>query len=148
MAYATKADLQQRITDAKLVQLTDFDNTGEIDDARISTALNLASATIDSYTSGRYTLPLVVSDQVKDICLTIAEFKLYEGRQLIATPRGFEAHPVADAYDRAIGFLKDVAAGRASLDQPGKTQAAETEVKGPDRTAKPAVFGDDNMSGF
>ncbi len=141
MAYATKADLQKRITDAKLVQLTDFDNTGEMDDTRITEALNLASATIDSYARARYNLPLVISDQVKDVCVAIAEFKLYEGRQLAT-------EPVKDSFERAMGFLKDVAAGRASLEQSGKTQTSGMDVKTKDHSTSPDVFDANKLDGF
>ena len=74
MAYATKADLQQRLTDTKLVQLTDFGNTGSMDEARITEALNVASALVDSYVAGRYTLPLTVSDQVRDLTVELAVY--------------------------------------------------------------------------
>ena len=128
MAYATKADLQKRITDARLVQLTDFDGSGEMDDTRITEALDLATSAIDSYTSGRYTLPLVGSNQVKDLCVTLAVHKLYEGRQL-APPE-----MVAKQQEDAMRLLRDVSGGKAALDQPAKTQATEMDVKTVDHT--------------
>ncbi len=141
MAYATKADLQQRLTDTKLVQLTDFGNTGSMDEARITEALNVASALVDSYVAGRYTLPLTVSDQVRDLTVELAVYKLHAARQ--AVPEQVRAD-----HDRILSFLKDVGAGRASLDQSAKLQASELDAKTKDHDAKPDVFDTDKLDAY
>ena len=141
MAYAVKADLQKRLDDAKLLQLTDFANAGSVDDTRITEALNAASSLVDSYTGGRYVLPLTVSDQVKDITLDIAIYKLHSGRQI-------DSDPVKEAYDQALRFLKDVSAGKASLNQSGKVQSTERDVKTRDHDADPEVFDDTKLRDF
>ena len=141
MGYAVKADVQKRLTDAKLVQLTDFAATGAMDDAKITQALDDASAVVDSYTRGRYVLPLTVSDQVKNLAVDIAIFKLHEGRQLVN-------ETVEKAYGRAVAFLKDVSRGTASLEQATKTQATEMDVKRPDREEDPRAFEDEHLEGF
>lgn len=141
MAYAVKADLQKLVTDAKLVQLTDFASTGAMDDAKITGALDEASSTIDSFTRGRYVLPLTVSDQVKQLTLDIALYRLHLRRQMMNDQ-------VAKAYDDAVGLLKGVARGETSLDQPAKTQATELDVVKPDRADKPRVFEDSHFEGF
>lgn len=141
MAYAAKSDIQKRLDDSKLIQLTDFSNSGSMDDARIAEALALATALIDSYAGGRYQLPLVASDQVRDLCVSLAIFKLYEGRQL--------ANEWAQGlYDRAVDFLANVQAGKASLDQPAQTQAVSMEATTKDHEAEPDVFDDNRLLNF
>ena len=141
MPYAVKADLQKRMTDKTLVQLTDFPNAGSMDDARITEALDAASAKLDSYAGGRYTLPLVASDQVKDLTLVIAIYKLHALRP-----------PAPDQvrldYEDAIKFLKDVAAGKATLDQPTLTQTSELDVKKKDHDDDPDIFDEDRLKDF
>lgn len=142
MAYAVKADVQKRITDAKLVQLTDFAATGAMDDAKITEALAHASGIVDSYTRGRYVLPLVASDQVKDLTVALAVYRLHSMRQLMNDQ-------VAKDYEDAVRLLKDVSAGRAALDQPPTSvQATEMDVKKPDREDDPRTFEDSKMEGF
>jgi len=142
MAYATKADIQKRVTNAQLVQLTDFDQGGEVDDEKITEALAKATGIIDSYAAGRYTLPLVVSDQVKDLCVVLAVYKLYEGRG--------QQDVKKSEYDEAMRFLRDVSAAKAQLDQPGKKQASEMDVVKPDHTDadEQEVFDDEKLEGF
>lgn len=141
MAYAIKADIQKRLDDQKLVQLTDFTNSGTMDDSRITEALDLATATIDSYAGGRYDLPLTASDQVKDLCVTIAIFKLYEGRQLVS-------EWAENAWTRAMKFLDDVRSGKASLDQPLKAQSTAMEATTKDHVEDPDVFDDNKLTNF
>ena len=141
MAYATKQDLQKRLTDVKLVQLTDFAHSGAMDEARITAALHAAGSLIDSYVAGRYTLPLTVSDQVKDLSVDLAIYKLHAGRQFIPDT-------VKEDYNRALALLKDVSAGRASFDQPARRQASGQEVKTKDHASAPDVFDKDRLEGY
>lgn len=142
MAYAVKADLQQRVTQKRLVELTDFDGSGELNDARITETLDMASAEIDSYASGRYSLPLAASNQVKDLCLRIAIYRLYANRQREMPEM------VKNDRDDAIALLKDVAAGKASLDQPAAVQTAETDVMTRDHETDPEAFDENKLENF
>ena len=141
MAYAVKADLQKRMPDTTLVQLTDFDNAGSMNDARITEALDAASAMVDSYAGGRYTLPLTASKQVMDLTLAIAVYKLH-------TLRPPAPEQVRQDYDDAVRLLRDVAAGKATLDQPSLTQTSEMDVKTKDHATDPDVFDKDELDGY
>ena len=138
MAYTTIADIRKRITETKLTQLTDYKGLGSTDTDVVTAALNSASAIIDSYAGTRFSLPLTVSDQVKDLEVTIAIYKLHEGRQMVP-------EQVRQSYDDAIAFLKDVSAGRASLDQATKAQSGGGEVVTRDHATSPYKFGDENI---
>lgn len=59
MAYATLSDLIARFGEAELIQLTDRQGDGIVDQAVIDQALADAGAVIDGYLAGRYSLPLV-----------------------------------------------------------------------------------------
>ena len=141
MSYAVKADLSpRRISAPELVQLTDDTNSGSTNDQVIADVLTEASALIDSYCRVRYTVPLQSSDQVKGLCLTLAEYFLYLRRKRVKPD-------VRQSYEDAIAFLKDVSSGKAGLDQPatatpqsggGDVQVTEIEER----------FSDDNLTGY
>lgn len=134
MSYTTITDLRKRISEAKLVQLTDFGNNQVTDTAVVTAALNSASAIIDSYCAARYSLPLAVSDQVKDLELVIGIYKLHEGRQLVPDQ-------VRQSFEDAVAFLKDVSAGKASLDQATVPQTSGSgEVVTRDHDTSPYAF--------
>ena len=102
----------------------------------------MAGAEIDSYAGGRYTLPLAGSGQVKDLCLRIAIYRLYANRQKQIP------ETVVKDRDDAIALLKDVAAGKASLDQPEATQATETDVVMRDHETDPETFDENKLDSF
>jgi phage gp36-like protein len=142
MAYTTIADLRKRLSEAKLIQLTDYKNLGSVDPDVVTAAINSASGIIDSYAAARYALPLTASDQVKDIEVTLTIFKLYEGRQLVTDQ-------VRQSYEDAIAFLKDVSAGRASLDQAAAPQPTSGgAVVTRNHTTSPYKFDDTNLEAF
>ncbi|HLJ89570.1 MAG TPA: DUF1320 domain-containing protein [Candidatus Angelobacter sp.] len=141
MAYATQDDLSpRRITALELVQLTDDTNSGKVNTVMVSDILNESSALIDSYCRQRYTIPLQASNQVKGLTLTIAEWFLYQRRKKMKKD-------VSEAYDYAVQFLRDVASGKASLDQPvaAAPQSGAGDVR-PTQTVE--RFSDDNLAGY
>lgn len=140
MAYAAKADIQGfMMDDQKLIQLTDWLNTGQMDDTKITKALDDATADIDSYVGGRYDLPLVQSGQVKEACVQLAIFKLYERRQMVS-------EWATGIYDRATQFLEGVRDGKRSLDQPTKVQSTAMKATTKDHAAKPDVFDENKLT--
>lgn len=79
MPYATVTDLQDRLGEARLIQLTDLGDPplGLVNAAVAQKALDDASAEIDGYLAGRYTLPLTpVPGILKVHCLTLANYRL------------------------------------------------------------------------
>lgn len=108
MTYAVKADMQAEFGDGELAQLCDRTNGTTLDaaaDAVLNAALQRATDEIDSYVAQRYTLPFASAPtRLKSICMDMARYVLYDAR----VPQA-----VKDRYDRAIAWLKDVAAGKA-----------------------------------
>jgi len=140
MPYATQADLLNQITQAELVQLTDDAGAGSVDTAKVDAALNAASATIDAYAGARYTLPLQSSEKIKQLAVDLAIYELEKRRRRLRDA-------TLAARDAALAFLRDLAAGRAVLDQPAgaPAQQSEADVK---KTAPDRVFSDENLEGF
>src|ERR1017187_456150 len=142
MAYATDSDLGARLTQQKLIDLTDFENTGSVDSDRAQAALDFASGLIDSYCGGRYSLPLNPSDQIVDACVSIAVYKLYEGRQRVIPEK------VKDSRTDAMKFLMDVSGGKASLAQATVPQVSESNTVTRNHCEQPEVFDINKLKGF
>jgi phage gp36-like protein len=140
MPYATQADLLNQLTQAELVQLTDDAGTGSVDSAKVDAALAAASATIDAYAGARYALPLQPSEKVKQVCIDLAVYELEKRRRRIR-------EATLAARDAALAFLRDLALGRAVLDQPAGVppQTTEADVQ---RTDQERVFSDEKLEGF
>jgi phage gp36-like protein len=140
MPYCTQADLLNQLTQEELIQLTDDAAAGTVDTAKVDAALAAASATVDAYAGARYTLPLQTSEKIKQLCVDLSIYELEKRRRRVR-------EATLAARDAALSFLRDLARGRAGLDQPAgaQPQATEADVKktDPDRT-----FSDDNLEGF
>jgi phage gp36-like protein len=120
MAYATRQDMIDRFSEAELVQLTDKDavRADSIVETVLERALADASATINAYLAGRYTLPLDPSPEIlRLLACDIARYYLQiqeAGAQVKAR------------YEGAVKFLGRVASGeiRLGVDAAGAPPAA------------------------
>jgi phage gp36-like protein len=141
MPYAVKADLvPRRITNQEVIELTDDANSGASVDTIITDIILESSGMVDSYCRMRYITPLQASEQIKGLTLDIAEFLLFSRRRRMP-------ETVKYNYESAIAFLQNVAAGKASLDQPS---TAQPQVGGGPSvsTQKVSVFNEDRLKGY
>lgn len=146
MAYATQDDLVPlRLTQKDLIELTDDDNTGEVNADIVTAALTEASGRVDSYCRIRYVTPLQQSEDVKALTLDIAIYVLFSRRREIGI-----SEAVAQRYQDAISFLKDISAGKASLDQPATAPSPQSSLAGPEISCKDQHlrFSDCEIEGF
>lgn len=145
MSYATAQDVINRYPNRDLVQLTNEDPTATtVNDAPITQALADASAEIDGYIEGRFTLPLADPPAVLNRLTTdIAMYRLQSLRPL---------HDLEDArkrYEDAVAMLTKVAAGELTLglsadnQEPTVAAGAVETVQAPDR-----VFNRGNLKGY
>jgi len=105
--YCAKQDMIDRFGEEELIQLTDRSGAGVIDDAVLDMAISDASAEIDAYLAGRYSLPLPAAPPVlRRMCANMARHALYKD----AAPEA-----VANASDGAVRILRDIARGTVSL---------------------------------
>jgi phage gp36-like protein len=124
LAYATQNDLQLRVTDQELQQLTDDDRSGAIDADVVSGVIDEASAIVDSYCRDRYVVPLQESTDATRITRDIAIYLLYSRR-----PQKMQ-DTVRQRYEDAMALLKDISTGKASLDQPADAPAPQSTTDG------------------
>lgn len=117
MPYATIADLQDRLGETKLVQLTDLasPSRGLVDEVVAQRALDDADAEIDGYLVGRYALPLVPTPPVLRVhAITIAHYRLLGPAVDDATKEG---------YQLVLKFLAGIAKGEVILVPPSEAAA-------------------------
>lgn len=134
MTYALKTDMQTALGDDELIQLTDRDTPplNVIDDTVLTRALQAADGEIDSYIGGRYSLPLaIVPTILRDAAIDIARYRLHD--------RG-ASDLVTDNYKGRIAWLRDVAAGKASLGLPLASTPA-SGIGAPEMTSGGRIFG-------
>lgn len=114
MSYATVQDLQDRLGEARLTQLTDLADppVGQVDSSVAQKSLDDASAEIDGYLVGRYGLPLASPPEVLRVhCCTLAHYRLL----------GSAADEVTISDVKAVrGYLTNVAGGSIPLIAPSQ----------------------------
>jgi len=143
MPYITQNDLLQRMTLQQLTQLTDDAKTGQPSETVVSGVLEEASGKVDSYVRSRYTTPLQPCDTATTIARDIAVYLLYSRRP------GQMPETVRQRYEDAMASLKDIASGKAVLDQPAGSPVPQSTTAGPVKPQRNELrFTDCNMEGF
>ena len=139
MGYATAADLDAAFGAEEVLQLADRDRSGEPDTEFVLSALARTDGLIDGYLAGRYVLPLATVPKVLNtVACDIARYFLYED----AAPER-----VRQAYDDALRWLRDVAAGKFLL--PVDPLADGPLAPGPPAySAPPRVFSAETLARF
>lgn len=143
MSYAVQSDLLLRMSAKELLQLTDDNSSGTVNVATVQGCLDEATAQIDSYVRARYQTPLQPSNSAVRLCRDIAVYLLYSRR-----PQAMK-DTVRLGYEDAVGFLKDIASGKASLDQPAGAVTAQNPTAAATVPASQNLrFGGCNLDGF
>jgi len=125
MAYCTKTDILEQIEEDVLIQLTDDEDAGVVDEDKVTRAIVDADAEIDSYCGTKYDVPFsTVPVMIRKMSVDIAIYNLYARRRGAPEDR-------KERYDDAISFLKDVSKGIASL---GGDGPSADDDSGPEAT--------------
>lgn len=135
--YASVADLVARFGEVEIIELTDLERTGEMDNAVAERALEDATAEIDGYLASRYRLPVAgAAPLLSLLCTDIARFRLQTG---VSTEQARQR------YEDAVRKLERIADGRINLPQetPPPAAGAPQTVKTQGRT-----FNDDTLRGY
>jgi phage gp36-like protein len=122
MDYAAQSDMVNRFGNDEVVALTDRSQTGAIDPTVLGPALVTASAQIDTYLSGRYTLPLpLVPVFLATVCCDLARYHLCVGTTRLS-------EEINTRYKDAVRFLELAATGTITLGvtQSGQVQSGNT----------------------
>lgn len=143
MSYCTTTDILGMIAEDVLIQLTDDNGLGVVDEAKVSVAIARADAVIDGYCAKRYGVPFSpVPALVRDLSVDMAIYHLYANRQGAPEDR-------KQRYDDAIAYLKDVSRGLVTL---GPDADAETTGEASDNMAEisssPRIFTRGQLKGF
>ena len=110
MAYCTQEQIQNQITETTLIQLTDDNEVGSVDDDKVTQAIQDADAVIDLHCRSRYTVPFTTVDNViQKLSMDLAIHTLYCRRQGPPTW-------ITKRYDAALLQLKAIQEGVFHLD--------------------------------
>ena len=117
------ADILDRLDEEILIQLTDDEGTGTVNEARVNKAITQADGEIDSYLSGRYTVPLATPPAiVNKLSVDIAIWNLYTRRDKVDEAR-------QKTYDAAVKLLTAISAGKATLGVDPEPSGGEQQIK-------------------
>lgn len=107
--YATVDDMIARYGELELIQISDRDHTGAVDNTVVNTALLDASHEIDGYLA-RYTPPITPTPpELRRVTCDIAHYRLCGINNTLLTDE------IIKRYDRNVAWLEKVAKGTVNL---------------------------------
>ncbi|MFW6087002.1 MAG: phage protein Gp36 family protein [Myxococcota bacterium] len=136
MAYATAQEMEGLIGTRAYREAADRDLDGSADSAAVDAALAKASSVADSYITKWLPLPGDPPEALKDAVIRIAHYQL-------TGETGNEE--TRKRYEDAIQWLRDVAAGKASLGIPPTPE--ETSAGAPELSASARQMSRDSLRG-
>lgn len=142
MGYANLDSLLKQIPEKVLIQLTDDDRLGVIDETKVDEAIAAADAEIDAYCATRYAVPFASAPAViRKICADMAVYHLY-ARKAEKLPE-----TRSERYKASVALLKDIARGLVSLGV-DPAPAASTQADQAAYNAGDRVFTKDTLENF
>lgn len=112
MAYTDLATINKARPLKLLIQLSDDNNTGQVDTCVVDQAIADAKATIDAYNNGRYPIDIPDGDVppfITMIATDIALYHLYKRKLAMTMPDSLQK-----CYDDALKFLQKGQEGKIS----------------------------------
>jgi phage gp36-like protein len=110
MAYSTATDLQNYLPAEQVRQLTDDNDTDDIDLEKLNDAIRRADDLIDSYIRGRYTVPLVnIPALIRDMSTKLASYFLFKRSLILTLP-----DPIKEDYSDANNMLMKIQRGQVT----------------------------------
>lgn len=140
--YCSLDDIKKQIPEEAILQLTDDDALGVIDEAKVEEAISNAGALIDGYCSARYLIPFAtVPAIIKPIAVDLAVYALYARR--------VETMPEVRAANQknAVKLLGDISTGKVRLGAQATVTAVQPQ-QSPSITSSPRLFSRDKMRGL
>ena len=109
--YCQIEDIQKFVDNHTLIQLTDDNQTGEVDSVVVEEAIIYSETLIDGYLRGRYSLPLALSPKmITYVALDLSIYRLYSRRLSTDMPES-----INEKYKNAIKTLDKIQKGIVSL---------------------------------
>ena len=141
--YSTLDDLRKLVPEEVLVQLTDDEYLGTVNQARVDEAIAQADAEVDSYCGGRYSVPFsTVPEIAKKLSVDIAVYNLYS-RTVMEMPA-----VRAERYRNAIRQLEAISKGIISLGVDPLPSAPKDSTAETNKPTDTNVFTRENLKGF
>lgn len=111
MGYSSLTDCKNYLPEEVIKQLSDDNNTDDIDSGKVNDSIRRADDLIDGYLRGRYTVPITgtVPVLIQDLSTKLAVYFLFK-RSLIQTL----PEPIKDDYDYVMTQLKAIQRGQLS----------------------------------
>lgn len=135
MSYLTRQNLIDRFGEQELIQLTDRDLVGVINDTVLNQAISDADAEINGYLTA-YPLPLAtIPANLVRIACDMTRYYLYDATV---------TEQVKARYDSAIKYLTQVAKGLISLGPDTAGAVAATTNNSAEFSSSPSVFWRDS----
>ena len=141
--YSTLADIKKSISEETLIQLSDDDNLGVVNEDNVTQAIATADAEIDGYCGVKYAVPFTgtIPAVVGKLSAEIAIYYLYKRRIV--------SEKIEKQYDKAVARLKDIARGLLSLGvDPAPLASTDASRPKSNKTENDRVFTLDKMRGF
>ncbi|NBI40353.1 DUF1320 domain-containing protein [[Haemophilus] felis] len=108
--YATVNDFILRVGEFQAMQLTDRENTGDVNSAVLEVALSDSASQIDGYLVGRYGLPLSkIPQNLTRICCDLTRYRLASMSEVSITEE------IIERYKLSLRELEGIASGKISL---------------------------------
>lgn len=143
MPYCTLTDIKSAIPEQNLIQLTDDEGAGEVNQERVNDAIDYADQLIDGYLRGRYTLPLdPVPGLLKKLAVDLAVFFIYSRKLELEMPEGME-----NRYKNSTKVLEMIQKGTVSLgtEEGSTTEPGEYKTN---KTASDRMFPKDKLETY
>lgn len=135
MSYSSKEDLLMLVSAEELTQLSDLQNSGDIDDNIVDASIETADSLIDSYIAGRVrSVPLqTVPVIIRKISAKLALCELYSNRLNRVLPEG-----LGEMRKNSLEILENLKNGRIKIiaDESGITGSSYWT----DKTAESRIF--------
>lgn len=121
-AYITQQELQDRIGEDELINLSDRNNEGAADPAVIDRAIADATDEINMHLSSRYQMPLpAVPETIKRLAVNLTVYWLCESEAAMSDL-------IKERYSNAVKTLKSLASGTMRLGLPEATTPNENST--------------------
>lgn len=136
--YCSLENLLEHLSEDVIIQLTDDEGSGEINQGRVDAAIEKADDLIDSYLRSRYTLPLAITPGlIRSLSIDLSIYNLYARRLESKMPESIEAR-----YEKAVGDLQRLQKGDMVLDVQETGGSAPSDYRG-NKTPTDREFNDD-----
>lgn len=144
MAYCSQTDIEDAITAALLIELTDDAGAGSVDTTVLGREIADADAVINGHLRAHYDVPLgSTPNLIRRLSIKLTTYGLYSRRA--AAFAGMPEH-VREGYDWAMQQLSFVRSGMLDLGiepPPAASTAEIAQTDGPDR-----LFTSDTLKDF